>query len=433
MTFKQPFESGISGGRKLDNKKLLFDKKILSWALYDWANSAFATTVIAGFFPIFFKSFWAQGVSPQESTWYLGVSNSVASFSLALMAPFLGHLADQGRSKKKFLVFFATLGILVTAALYLVKSGDVFFACLFFALASLGFSGSNVFYDGLMVDVTEHKWFHWVSGYGYALGYLGGGVLFAINVAMTLSPGAFGLEDKVQAVQVSFLTVAVWWLVFSLPLLFNVQEVGEKRAFTVMAGVREFFSTLKSMSSNRSLLLFFIAYLFYIDGVNTTIKMAVDYGMSLGFETTHLITALLMVQFIGFPAAIAFGILGQKIGARPGIFLAIGVYVAVIIGAYFMSVPRDFFIMAAAIGCVQGGIQSLSRSYYAQMIPPEKSGEFFGIFNMVGKFSAILGPLAVGFVSAATQNSRLSILVLLIFFGLGALLLKLGSSKKVYS
>lgn len=420
---KKPFDNGFSGGKKLITKHILFDKKILSWALYDWGNSAFATTVIAGFFPIFFKSYWAHGVAAQDSTFYLGLSNSISSFSLAILAPFLGYLADQGRCKKKFLSAFAALGIVCTACLFFLSQGQMLLACLFFALASLGFAGGNIFYDGLIVDVSEKKWFHIVSGYGYSLGYLGGGLLFAVNVAMTLKPEFFGLANKVAAVQVSFLTVAVWWLIFTLPLILNVQETGFGQPLPLSRVLSQFTSTLKSMIAHRPLVLFFMAYLFYIDGVNTTIKMAVDYGMSLGFETTHLIAALLMVQFIGFPAAIAFGALGQKVGARPGIFLAIGIYVLVIVGGYFMREPVHFYFMAAAIGCVQGGIQSLSRSFYAEMIPSEKSGEFFGIFNMVGKFSAILGPVAVGIVSSTTGNSRLSILVLLIFFGIGALLL----------
>ncbi len=422
--YKKLLHNGSSGGKKLISKKILLNKKTLSWALYDWGNSAFATTVIAGFFPIFFKSYWAHDVSPQDSTFYLGLSNSISSFSLALLAPFLGYLADQGRCKKQFLSGFAALGILCTACLFFLSQGQMFLACTLFALASLGFSGGNIFYDGLIVDISDKKWFHIVSGYGYALGYLGGGLLFAVNVAMTLKPELFGLADKVEAVQVSFLTVAVWWLAFTVPLILNIhEERGQRQHLPLLQGLREFISTLRTMIHNRPLILFFVAYLFYIDGVNTTIKMAVDYGMSLGFESTHLITALLIVQFIGFPAAIGFGFLGQKVGARPGIFLAIGVYVLVIIGGYFMQEPIHFYLMAIAIGCVQGGIQSLSRSFYAEMIPSEKSGEFFGIFNMVGKFSAILGPMAVGLVSHATGSSRLSILVLLIFFGIGALLL----------
>lgn len=404
---------------------MFLDKKILSWALYDWANSAFATTVMAGFFPIFFKNYWSQGMDAHESTWFLGLCNSSASFALALIAPFLGALADKGSRKKRFLGLFALFGILATATLSFIPQGQYQWAALFFALASMGFWGANIFYDSLIVYISPTKHLHTVSSYGYSLGYLGGGLLFLVNVLMMLFPESFFLENKIQAVQVSFLSVSVWWFLFSLPTLCFIEEPQENLRLepNFKDSWKEVLQTLKALSKNRNLLLFFLAYLFYFDGVNTTIKMSVDYGISLGFATDHLIAALLLVQFIGFPAAIAFGFLGEKWGAKKGIYLALFVYMGVIIGAYYMHKPIHFYMTATAIGCVQGGLQALSRSYFTSMIPKEKAGEYFGLFNMVGKSSAIIGPLAVGFVSSSTQNSRLSILVILLFFIVGSLLL----------
>jgi UMF1 family MFS transporter len=405
-------------------RPLWLNKTTFSWALYDWANSAFATTVMAGFFPIFFKSFWGGNLDPQTSTWILGLTHSSVGVVLAVIAPILGVLADQGKKKKFFLLCFATLGILASLTLSFIGAGQYQWAAIVFAFGSLGFAGSNVFYDSLITDVTSAKNYHAVSGFGYALGYLGGGLLFAFQVAMTLFPDKFGLESPQQAVSVSFAMVALWWFLFSIPLVRQVHEnSGAASKLNLMRGWRELGATLKGLKSNSSLTLFFVAYLLYIDGVNTTIKMAVDYGMALGFSQSHLITALLMVQFVGFPAAIAFGWLGNRFGAKRGLYAALSVYIGVIIGAYFMTSVSHFYVMALAIGCVQGGVQSLSRSYYAMMIPTEKSGEYFGLFNMVGKFSSILGPVAVGWVGYATGSSRVSILVILLFFIFGGALL----------
>lgn len=389
---------------------------------------------MAGFFPIFFKKYWSHGLDPTESTWWLGVANSSSSLVLALLAPFLGSVADQGGRKKSFLLGFALLGILFSAGLMFVELGNYSLAIVFYALATIGFAGGNIFYDSLIVDVSPPSKFHMVSGLGYSLGYLGGGLLFALNVMMTLKPAWFGFSDPAQAIRASFLTVAIWWSAFSLPLFLFVHEKSERATakHPWRAGWRVLLNTLTRMVQIRPLLLFFIAYLFYIDGVNTTVKMAVDYGMSIGFSSDNLIVALLVVQFVGFPAAVAFGWFGEKIGPKTGVYVCLGVYIAVIIGAYFMQTTAHFYIMAIAIGLVQGGVQSLSRSLYAHMIPAKHSAEFFGFFNMVGKFSAVLGPFLVGFVSTTTGSSRLSILVLLVFFIIGgALLAKVDPDYKV--
>jgi len=407
-------------------KQLIRDRKVFSWVLYDWANSAFATTVMAGFFPVFFKKYWSAGTDLNFSTYQLGLANSFSSLILALLSPILGAIADQGSVKKKALIVFTSLGIVMTGALSLVAQGDWQSAVILYMLAHIGFSGSNAFYDSLIVFVAPSQDTNRVSALGFSLGYLGGGVLFAINVVMTLKPELFGLRDAGQAVQVSFLTVSAWWALFTLPLLLFVEE--KKRpgiGYLQMAngGFRQVFLTFKEIRLLKNLGLFLLAYFFYIDGVNTIIAMAVDYGMALGFPSESLIVALLITQWVGFPAALLYGQLAHRIGARKGLYLAIIVYCGVCVFGYFMNSPTHFYVLAMVIGLVQGGIQSLSRSVFAHMIPRDKSGEYFGFFNMLGKFSSMMGPFLVGWVSLATQNSRLSLLSIILLFVIGSIFL----------
>lgn len=408
------------------------DKKtVLSWAFYDWANSAFATTVMAGFFPLFFKQYWSAGTDVATSTFYLGVTNSATSLVIALMAPLLGAMADSSGSKKRFLLGFTVLGVVMTGLLCTVGQGQWQWAALCFALASVGFSGAIIFSDSLLVSVCKPEDYETVSALGYALGYLGGGLLFAGNVLLVLQPGWFGLADSTIAVQLSFLSVSVWWAVFSVPLLRNVPEPSSAklRAPSFRAGLRQLGTTLREIHALKPVFLFLLAYWFYIDGVDTIVRMAVDYGMSLGFSSNHLITALLLTQFVGFPAAIAFGMLGRRIGPRRGIYLAIAVYIGVIIWAFFMNSSWEFYGIAVVVGLVQGGIQSLSRSLYARLIPPERSGEFFGFYNMLGKFAAVLGPVLMGWVGVMTGNPRYSILSVALLFIIGGLLLSRVQSR----
>ena len=399
---------------------------ILSWALYDWGNSAFATTVIAGFFPIFFKEFWSAGADVTESTLRLGVANSTASLVIMLLAPLLGAIADHSGTRKHFLLFFTFLGVLMTALLPLVAKGEWGWAILFYVMASIGFSGGVTFYDSLIVFVAGRGQIDRVSALGYALGYLGGGLLFAINVWMTLSPTTFGLADAGEAVRLSFFTVSLWWAVFAIPLMFFVTEPdgdATSAASAIVLGLKQLRDTFAEVRKLRMVFIFLIAYWCYIDGVDTIVRMAVDYGLSIGFEATSLITALLITQFIGFPAAIFFGYLGTRLGPKTGIYIAIVVYIVVILWATRMDQVGEFYAMAVVIGLVQGGIQSLSRSLYVRLIPIDKSAEFFGFYNMLGKFAAVLGPVMVGWTSVVTGDPRQSMLVLLILFGVGGFLL----------
>jgi UMF1 family MFS transporter len=411
-------------------------RPVVGWALYDWANSAFATTVMAGFFPVFFKQYWNAGVAATESTFRLGMTSGIASLVVALLAPVLGAIADRGGARLRLMMVFTVLGAVATIALALVPQGQWWPAALLFLVASLGFWGGIVFNDSLLLHVAEPGEYDLVSGYGYSLGYLGGGLLFALNVLVTLKPHWFGLADASAAVRWAFVSVGVWWILFSLPCALWVRERRDRRQRlsareAVRAGFRELGGTLHEIARYRPLLWFLGAYILYIDGVNTIIKMAVDYGLSLGFEQSHLIKALLLTQFVAFPAALAFGWLGGKIGARRGIFIALAVYLAATCYAYFLKDARDFYFLAVVVGLVQGGIQSLSRSYYGRLVPEGKSSEFFGFYNMMGKASAVLGPALVGIVAAVTGDSRLSILsIVLLFIGGGLLLIVTARSER---
>jgi MFS transporter, UMF1 family len=405
-------------------KRVLTRRPVFGWAMYDWANSSFATTVMAGFFPLFFKQYWNAGVPATESTFRLGLANGVASFLVALMAPLVGAIADKGRARVRLLGLFTVLGAAMTAAMVLVGKGDWQTATLLYVIASLGFWGGNQFYDSLLTDVSDEHEYDLVSGYGYALGYLGGGLLFALNVAMVSKPALFGLADKAEAVRWSFLTVGIWWAVFTLFTLLLVRERGTQAALpagqAIRAGAAELLNTLRHLRGDRMLLLFLLAYWFYIDGVNTVIKMAIDYGLSLGLEQDSLIAALLLVQFVGFPAAWAYGWLGQKIGPRAGILIGIAVYAGIAGYAYFLHTETQFMIMALIIGLVQGGVQSLSRSLFGRLVPPGRAGEFFGFYNLMGKAAAVLGPTLTGIVALMTNDSRLAILSITILFVIGA-------------
>ncbi|MBU0942903.1 MAG: MFS transporter [Proteobacteria bacterium] len=411
-----------------------FDKKTISWAFYDWANSAFATTVMAGFFPIFFKQYWCAGVDVSTSTLRLGMANSIGSLSVILLAPLLGAIADQAYAKKKFLFSFTLLGVTASASLFFVSQGNWFLAALLYVFGIIGFSGGNIFYDSLMLSVAPPDQRDIISSLGFSLGYLGGGILFAFNVLTTLKPWLFGLADAGQAVRISFLTVACWWFVFSLPLFFWVNEpcssAIEKGKDSIGAGLRQLKKTFREIRKHKIVFQFLIAYWLYIDGLDTIVRMAVDYGMALGFDSNNLILALLITQFVGFPAALLFGRLGEKMGTKKAILLGIGIYLLVTVWAMFMDTIAEFYMMAVAIGLVQGGVQSLSRSLYSRIIPPDRAAEFFGFYNMLGKFAAVIGPLLMGGISVLTGSPRLSLLAIIFLFISGGCLLLLVDEEK---
>ena len=407
--------------------KLFLRRPVLGWAFYDWANSAFATTVMAGFFPVFYSAI-SKDVSAQDSQFWFNITLAGSSLLVALFAPILGAIADQGGSRKKFLVFFAFLGALMTAALAWVHAGQWWLGLALYAFGTVGFSGANIFYDSMLVDVAEEDEFDLVSAFGYSAGYIGGGLLFVVNVLMATRPEMFGLADAGAAVRVSFISVAVWWAIFTIPLLLFVREEGAGDKVppgqAIRDGVAQLAQTFGEVRKLRVLLLFLVGYWLYIDGVNTVIKTAVFFGdRVLNLPQQSLVTALLVTQFVAFPAALAFGWLGKRIGPRPAILIGLGVYVLALVYAWlFLDSGADFYKLAVAIGLVQGGVQSLSRSLYARLIPSSKTAEFFGFFNMVGKFAAILGPTLMAFTpilipGATERDSIMSVSILFILGG----------------
>jgi UMF1 family MFS transporter len=400
------------------------NRPAFAWALYDWANSAFSTTVMAGFFPIMFKQYWSGGGDASLSTFRLGLASSLASLAIALAAPALGAIADAGGAPKKFLLVSAALGVAGTAGLFFVGAGRWELAALVFVVATVGFSASMIFYDALLVDVSSPSTSDFVSAYGFALGYLGGGLLFVLNIFMYRSPATFGIASPEDAARWSFLTVAVWWALFSIPLARTVREraVATTRS-AGRRGLHDLVATLRHLRRHRVVLLFLVGYWFYIDGVHTIVRMGMDYGLSLGFPAGTLIASLLLIQFVGFPASLAFGRIGERFGAKTGIYIAIVVYAGICLWGYRLSSAGEFYALAVAIGLVQGGINSLSRSLFSRLIPEDQSAQFFGYYNTIGRFSAVLGPVVMGWVSVATGNPRLSMLALIGFFVLGAMFL----------
>jgi UMF1 family MFS transporter len=388
-----------------------------SWALYDWANSAFATTVMAGFFPVFFKQFWASDLAVTDSTFWLGAANSAAALLVVVFAPLLGVWSDRVGMKKRLLFSFACLGVVMTGGLFLVQHGHWQMALLLYMLAVLGFSSGNVAYDALLPGVVAKGSPERISALGFALGYLGGGILFALNVWMVLNPALFGLADATQAVRWSFLIVAAWWAVFTVPVLLFVEDAPVRQAHNVRWALHELRDTWRELRTLPMAFTFLVAYWLYIDGVDTIVRMAVDYGLALGFDTNDLLTALLITQFVGFPAALAFGHLGSRIGAKRGIWIAILVYILVVFWAWRMQTSTEFYVLAVVIGLVQGGIQALSRALYSRLIPAGHAGRFFGLYNMMGKFAAVIGPVMVGWTAVLFDSPRAGILsILLLFF-----------------
>mgnify|MGYP000877318395 FL=1 len=402
-------------------------KSILAWSLYDWANSAFATTVMAGFFPVFFKEYWSTTDNVTLSTWYLGLGNSIASILVAALAPFIGAIADRGTAKKKLLIFFAFLGIIATGGLWIVNQGHWQMAILFYIIASIGFMSGNIFYDALLPAVATKEKYDYASSLGYSLGYIGGGLLFLINVLMYLQPHYFGISDGATAIRLSFISVAVWWAVFSIPLILFVKEPTIHEPIGIFSSIKEgwsqLVSTLSKIRQFKVVVTFLMAYWLYIDGVDTIIRMAVDYGTSIGFPASSLITALLLVQFVAFPATLIYSRFASKIGIKNALYTAILGYTLITIFGAFVSKEWHFYVIAVFIACFQGGIQALSRSLYSRIIPKNQAAEFFGFYNMLGKFAAIIGPPMMGYIGLITGNPRIGILSIVILFILGGFIL----------
>ena len=407
-------------------KKYTFREKF-SWSLYDWANSVFATTILAGFFPLFFKSYWGGDLDDATSTALLGTASSVAGFIIVLIAPVLGAMADLSRNKKIFLLIFALVGIISTSTLFFISYGSWLWSLIIFGLSIIGFSGANIFYDSLLIDVSSNEDRNYVSSLGYALGYLGGGILFLINVSMYLYPSIFYLNSQIEGILYSFLTVAIWWFVFSIPLFLFVKQKNFEATTDFKSPFKQSFTrvfeTFKEIKKYKAVLIFLIAYWFYIDAIDTIVRMAIAYGTDLGFDSSKLIIALIFTQFIGFPATFAYGYLAEKFGLFNMLVVGILIYIFICFYSLFISNTKDFFILAGLVGLVQGGVQSVSRTIFSRLIPQDKATEFFGFYNLIGKSAVVVGPALVGWMAYIFNDPKAGIISLLILFIPGIVIL----------
>jgi len=409
------------------NPKKFLSREVIAWALYDWGNSAFALSVLAVLFPLFLGVYWSAGDDGAAVTSRLTWTTATASLIVSLLAPVLGAIADSGGYRKRFLFGLAVLGAVSTAALSLVPESGWPWALLIFLLASIGYYSANVFYDSLIVDVSAPDHYSLVSSLGFSLGYFGGASLLALHVWMLQQPQAFGFSSTVEVIKFAFLTVGVWWLVFLSPLMLIVRERKPEASGTNGSTIRSAYlallETFRKIQKFKNAFRFLLAYWLYIGGLFTIIFMAVNFGQRLGFSETDLVLALLITNFAGFPATLAYGYLGHHIGPKNAIYIGLAVYIAVACWAVFLKDVRQFYIMAVVIGCVQGGVQGMSRSLYASLIPVEQSGEFFGFYNMLTKFAHVLGPVLVGIVGFVSPEPKFILVALLPLFVLGGLAL----------
>ena len=404
--------------------------ELRAWAMYDWANSAFMVTIVTAVFPIYFSSVAAADLEPATASFRFAVTTTVALTFVAVLAPVLGALADFAGIKKKMLGAFVGLGVVATACMYFIQQGDWVLAALLFAFANIGVTSSLVFADSLLPHIAGPGELDRVSTAGYALGYLGGGLLLVVNLAWIQQPEAFGLGGAALASRLSFVSVAVWWLGFSIPLFRKVPEPVRTLEADEQAGesaIRASFvrlgETLRELRGYRQAFVMLLAFLVYNDGIGTIIRMATTFGTEIGLEQGDMITAVVLVQFVGVPFAFVFGQLATRIGAKHAIFLSLVVYTIISVLAYGMTTATEFYALALLVGMVQGGSQALSRSLFASMVPRHKSAEFFGFFGVFEKFAGIVGPGVFALMIALTGSSRGAILSLITFFVVGGLLL----------
>ncbi|SES98033.1 MFS transporter, UMF1 family [Salinibacillus kushneri] len=409
-------------------------KAIKSWMLYDWANSAFATTMMAAVLPVFYSDYYASNLTDQMATSYWGYTQSIAVFIVAVLSPVLGAISDYSQAKKKFLRFFAYMGIIASILFAFVGEGQYLFASILMVIGSVGFSGGNVFYDAFLPEIADKGEMDKVSTSGFAFGYIGGGVLLFINILMILQYEMFGFPNVATATKTALASVGIWWFLFSLPLFKNVKE--EKRSKQkkdqsyLVIGFQRVGTTFRSLRNFKQLFLFLIAFWLFNDGISTIIRMATVYGREIGIASNDLIVALLITQFVGIPCTFLFGWLAGKIHPKKALTLALLVYVAIVILGYFMSSALHFYLLAVCVGFVQGGSQALSRSIFGRMVPRQKEAEFYGFYGISSKFAAIVGPFVFGLVGQITGSSRLGILALLTFFIVGIILLQMVNIEK---
>ncbi|WP_141731656.1 MFS transporter [Oligoflexus tunisiensis] len=404
-------------------------RELRSWALYDVANSAFATTVMVAVLPLYFHDSLAKDLPEHLRTAYWAYFNSATMIAVALVSPSLGYVADVFSAKKKFLAVFTITGVLATTALAWVQPGQWLLAGLLFVLGCFSFYVGNIFYEALLPHIANDKEIHRVSNSGYAVGYIGGGVILALNLMWIMSPNTFGLPDTAAGIRLSFISVGLCWLFFSLPLFRHVREPGlgntsgrnmMKTSFEAVFQLKKTFTQLKHYPD---VLMFLLAFWAYSDGIGTIMNMATIYGREVGIGTNDLIAAILVVQFLGVPCSFAFGPITDKIGPKKALMLTLMVYTFISIVGFFMTKTWHFWVLAGGVASVQGASQAISRSVFAQMVPLKHSGEFFGLFSVSSKFAGLFGPLVFGVLAEQTGGSRLSVLFIVLLFVVGMVLL----------
>ena len=410
------------GSNPTASLKIVKNKKYYSWVLYDWANSAYATIVLAGFFPIIYAEYFAVTIDSSERTLYLGISNSIASLLLILLAPLFGLLADRFNKKKLFLSIFALISIVSTLLLSFVSTNSYIIASILFSISLLGFMMSNVFYDSMLIDFKSNQ-FNKISSFGYAFGYLGGGIAFVLALFFLYYAGQSKIE-LIASKKVVFIFTSIWWSLFMLPLIVFWKDDVKRNTlnFSVLESFKELFS-------NKKVFYFLVAYWVYIDGVDTIIRMAVNYGLTIGFSSNDLLLALLVTQFVSFPGTLIILKISNLFSIEKAIVFCLLIYMGITYFAYNLYSVQQFYLIATLIGFVQGGIQALSRSYFAALIPENRSSEFFGIYNMLGKFAALLGPIVVGMVTFYSSDSRVGIASISIFFIIGLILFHYSTAR----
>jgi UMF1 family MFS transporter len=401
-----------------------------AWAMYDWANSAFWCTVIVGVFPPFFSRYAAAGLPDGIVTSRFAWGTTLAVTIVAIMAPVLGAIADHRPLKKRLLAVFLVIGVTATLLMATVNQGNWLYALTLFVIGNIGVASTLVFYDSLLPHIAAPDELDRVSTAGFAIGFIGGGVLLLINLAWILRPGMFGLPDVVAALKLSLASVGVWWLVFSIPLLRRVPEpavrlgdLGDSIVSQIRGGTIAAWNTFQELRQSRNAFLMLVAFLLYNDGIQTIIRMSSIYGLEVGIDQNAQIAAFVLVQFVGVPCSFAFGAVAGRIGAKTSLFVALCVYVCISVLGYFMTETWQFFALAFLVGLVQGGSQALSRSLFARMIPKHKSSEYFGFFAVFEKFAGIAGPLVFGASIWLFGSSRVAVLSVILFFVLGAVVL----------
>jgi UMF1 family MFS transporter len=430
--------TGQPAARGILNALGLHRPELRAWAMYDWAISSMQTTIMTAVFPIFFMKVAAAGMSETDGGAAYSWAKTISAVLIAVLAPILGAIADYKAAKKRFLVGFMLLGVTATACMFFISRGQLLLASVLFVLSVAGATGSMTFYESLLPHIASEEEMDRVSTAGYAMGYIGGGLLLALNLAWIQFPGTFGLPhgDGLTASQatlpsrLAFVSVGVWWLVFSIPVLRRVPEPPRTieadesaTANPLVVAFTRLFETLRELRNFKQAALAMLSFTIYNDGIQTIVGMAALFGSLIGVETKDLILSILMVQFVGIPFAFAFGALAGKLGTKRSIFLGLVVYTGICIYAYGIHTTKEFYGLAFLVGLVQGGTQALSRSLFANMIPKHKSGEFFGFYSVFEKFGGILGPLVFAILLKQSADVRQAILWVIAFFIVGGALL----------